>query len=205
MHSRRRRPRCSRSSRCASPRAFCPVIVIDALAPLSVQFVGGHLPLQAEQSWLTIVPIDPSRSSYNGFVVFAFIAAAALLAAFVIHRVASRSIRRAPAWDCGYPDPGPALQYSASSFAQPIRRVFGTLLFQARETVVMATPGDTGAAQFRLVVRDLIWDGLYLPIARYIDFVSQRANRAQLLTIRQYLALVFISLVSLLALLAFWQ
>jgi hydrogenase-4 component B len=182
-----------------------PGYVIDALAPLSVQFVGGALPVQAEQSWLTIVPIDPSRSSYNGFILFAFIAAAALLTALVIHRVASRSIRRAPAWDCGYPDPSPALQYSASSFAQPIRRVFGTLLFQARETVVMAPPGDTGAAQFRVVVRDLIWDGLYLPIARYIDMVAGRANRAQLLTIRQYLALVFIALVSLLALLAFWQ
>ena len=30
------------------------------------------------------------------------------------------------AWDCGFPDATPATQYTAGSFAQPIRRVFGT-------------------------------------------------------------------------------
>ncbi len=179
-----------------------PGYVIDAIAPLTQQFVGGTMPLQAAQAWLTIVPIDPLRSSYNGLLVFLFIALAASLGAFLIHRIASRSIRRAPAWDGGYPDASPALQYSSSGFAQPIRRVFGTLLFQARETVAIPKPGDVGAAHFRLVVRDLIWDVLYRPIARYIDAVSERANRAQFLTIRQYLGLVFMALVSLLSLLA---
>ncbi len=80
-----------------------PGYVIDALSPLTDALVGGHLPLQADQAWLTIVPIDPSRSSYNGLFVFLFTAIAASLAAFVIHRIASREVRRAPAWDCGYP------------------------------------------------------------------------------------------------------
>ena len=179
-----------------------PGYVIDAIAPVTDTLVGGHMPLQAAQSWLTIVPIDQSRSSYNGFFVFLFIAIAASLVAFVIHRFASRAVRRAPAWDCGYPDASPALQYSSSSFAQPIRRVFGTLLFQARETVVMPKPGDVSAAHFSVVLRDLIWQWLYRPIGRYVDFVAERANRAQFLTIRQYLGLVFIALVSLLSLLA---
>ena len=182
-----------------------PGYVIDALSPLTDVLVGGHLPSQTHQAWLTIVPIDPARSSYNGFVVFLFTAIAASLAAFVIHRVASRAVRRAPAWDCGYPDMSPALQYSAGSFAQPVRRVFGTLLLRARETVVMPKPGDLSPAHFHVAIRDLIWESLYLPIARYVGFVSERANAAQLLTIRQFLGLVFLALVGLLALLAFWQ
>jgi hydrogenase-4 component B len=182
-----------------------PGYVIDAISPITDVFVGGRMPLQAAQSWLTIVPIDQTRSSYNGLFVFLFTALAASLGAYAIHRFASREIRRAPAWDCGYPDANPSLQYSASSFAQPIRRVFGTLLFQAREEVAMPRPGDTGAAHFHLVVRDLIWETLYLPIARYVTLVAERANRAQFLTIRQYLGLVFITLVSLLALLALLQ
>lgn len=182
-----------------------PGYVIDAISPITDVFVGGHMPLQAAQSWLTIVPIDQTRSSYNGLFVFLFTALAASLGAYAIHRFASREIRRAPAWDCGYPDANPLLQYSASSFAQPIRRVFGTLLFQAREEVAMPKPGDTGAAHFHLVVRDLIWETLYLPIARYVTLVAERANRAQFLTIRQYLGLVFITLVSLLSLLALLQ
>ena len=182
-----------------------PGYVIDALAPLTDAFVGGRMPPQADQSWLTIVPIDAARSSYNPFVVFLFAALAASLAAFVIHRVASRAIRRAPAWDCGFPDASPALQYSASSFAQPIRRVFGTLLFRAKERVAFAKPGEVGAAHFSVSVRDVLWESLYLPLARLVEFVSERANRTQTLTIRQYLGLVFITLVSLLGLLALWQ
>jgi hypothetical protein len=182
-----------------------PGYVIDAIAPVTDAFVGGHMPLQADQSWLTIVPIDQSRSSYNGFFVFLFTAIAASLAAYVIHRLASREVRRAPPWDCGYPDSSSALQYTASSFAQPIRRVFGTLLFQARETVSMPKPGEVAAAHFHVVIRDLIWEALYAPIERYVNFVADRANRAQFLTIRQYLGLVFITLVSLLSLLALLQ
>jgi len=182
-----------------------PGYVIDALAPLTDTFVGGRMPPQADQSWLTIVPIDAARSSYNPFVVFLFAALAASFAAFVIHRVASRAIRRAPAWDCGFPDASPALQYSASSFAQPIRRVFGTLLFRAKERVTFAKPGEVGAAHFSVSVRDVLWEALYLPIARVVEVVSERANRTQTLTIRQYLGLVFITLVSLLGLLALWQ
>ena len=51
-------------------------------------------------------------------------------------------VRRAPAWDCGFPDPDPATQYTAGSFAQPIRRVFGTLVFPPREQVDMPPPGE---------------------------------------------------------------
>lgn len=179
-----------------------PGYVIDVISPVTDAFVGGRMPLQADRSWLTIVPIDHTRSAYNGFFVFLFTALAASLAAFAIHRAASREIRRVPAWDCGYPDANPALQYSASSFAQPIRRVFGTLLLQARETVVMPKPGDVGAAHFHVVIRDLIWEALYLPVARYVTRVAGKVNRVQFLTIQQYLGLVFIALVSLLSLLA---
>ena len=76
--------------------------------------------------WLTIVPIAQSRSSYNGLLLFFFIALAAGLGAEIIHRFASASLRRAAAWDCGFPDPSPATQYTAASFSQPIRRVFGS-------------------------------------------------------------------------------
>ena len=65
-------------------------------------------------------------------------------------------LRRAPAWDCGYPDPSPATQYTADSFAQPIRRVFGTVVFRAREHVDMPPPGDCAAGPPRRVeLRDL--------------------------------------------------
>jgi hypothetical protein len=128
-----------------------------------------------------------------------------MLCAYTIHRLASRAVRRAPAWDCGFPDSSPATQYTADSFAEPIRRVFGTLLFQARGRVDMPAPGEVRAAHFHLILRDLIWEWLYEPVAKGVGFVATHANRSQLLTIRQYLGLVFIALVSLLSLLALTQ
>ncbi len=127
------------------------------------------------------------------------------LAAIAIHRLASNKLRRAPAWDCGYPDPSPATQYSASSFAQPIRRVFGSVVFQAREQVEMPPPGDMRAARLIVSLRDLVWDALYAPISGSVSFAAVRLNRLQFLTIRQFLSLVFGALVTLLLVLAIWQ
>ena len=71
-----------------------------------------------------------------------FIVASGALAAVVIHRFASDALRRAPAWDCGFPNADPATQYTAESFSQPIRRVFGGFVFRAREQVDMPAPGE---------------------------------------------------------------
>jgi len=179
-----------------------PGFVIDALAPVAHLLAGGTMPTQATIPWLSIVPVAQARSSYNGLLVFVFIAVSGSLTAAVVHRCASRAVRRGPAWDCGFPDASPITEYTAGSFAQPIRRVFGTIVFQARESVSMPRPGDTAPAQFQVSLRDLIWDILYLPIAGAVGYATERLNTLQFLTIRRYLAVVFITLVGLLFALA---
>ena len=181
-----------------------PGFVIDALTPLAQALVGGRMPPQAHIAWLAIVPVSESRSSYDGLLVFLFIAVSAVLTASAIHRLASRRLRRGPAWDCGFPVPSPMAQYSATSFAQPIRRVFGTVFFAARERVVMSPPGDLRAASLAVSLRDLIWDEVYAPIARGISFAADQLNGLQFLTIRRYLSIVFVLLVILLLVLALW-
>jgi formate hydrogenlyase subunit 3/multisubunit Na+/H+ antiporter MnhD subunit len=181
-----------------------PGIVIDGLVPAVFALVGDRMPLQASLAWFTIVPIEAGQSSYNGLLVFLFIAISATAAAAAIHRFASRALRRGPAWDCGYPEPSPATQYSAGSFAQPIRRVFGTLVFAARETVEMPPPGDARPARITVTLRDLVWDALYAPIAVAVMGCANRLNQLQFLTIRRYLSFVFLSLVTLLMVLALW-
>jgi hydrogenase-4 component B len=181
-----------------------PGIFIDALAPVVTGFVGDRMPVQNGIAWLSIVPIAESRSSYNGLLVFLFIAISGTLAAMAIHRLASAALRRGPAWDCGYPDPSPATQYTAGSFAQPIRRVFGTPVFGAREHVQMPPPGDMRPARLDVELHDRIWDAIYAPIAGAVGFAADKLNHMQFLTIRQYLTLVFTALVSLLLVLAIW-
>jgi hydrogenase-4 component B len=182
-----------------------PGLFIDALAPVSSALIGERMPAQIGAQWLSIVPIAASCSSYDGLLVFLFIAASGTLTAFAIHRFASDRLRRAPAWDCGYPDANPATQYSAMSFAQPIRRVFGTFVFQASESVDMPLPGETRPARLTVHLRDLVWDYLYAPIAAGIGMAADRLNHLQFLTIRQFLTLVFSALVILLLVLAVWS
>jgi hydrogenase-4 component B len=181
-----------------------PGFVIDALSPVVGALVGGTMPVQRAIPWLSIVPVAVSRSSYNGLLVFAFIAISAMLAAYAIHRLASHAVRRGPAWDCGFPEPSPATQYTASSFAQPIRRVFGTVVFQARETVDMPAPGDLRPARLTVTLRDLIWETLYEPVAGGVAATAEWLNRFQFLTIRRYLSLVFAALIVLLTVVALW-
>jgi hydrogenase-4 component B len=68
----------------------------------------------------------------------------------------------------------------------------------------MPPPGDLRPARLEVTMSDLIWDTLYAPLASGIAFTTERLNRLQFLTIRQYLSLVFGVLVTLLLALAIW-
>jgi formate hydrogenlyase subunit 3/multisubunit Na+/H+ antiporter MnhD subunit len=182
-----------------------PGFFIDAIAPVVQHLLGGHMPRQSSIAWLSMVPITKDRSSYNGLLVFLFIAASASLAALVIHLLASKAVRRAPAWDCGYPNASPLTQYTAGSFAQPIRRVFGTLLFRARLNIEIPPPGDVRPAKFSVHLEDIVWNVLYARLEGAVGFVAGRLDVLQFLTIRRYLSLVFVTLVVLLLVITIWR
>ena len=182
-----------------------PGVVIDLLAPVTQMLTGASMPTQLDVAWLSIVPVESARSSYNGLLVFLFIAASASLTVLVIRRVGSRAVRRAPAWDCGFPDPRPETQYTGGSFAQPIRRVFGAVVFRTHETVTMPPPGDMAPARIEKHISDPIWDTFYAPVAGAVWRLSRSVEPLQFLTIRRYLGFVFAALVILLLVLALWQ
>lgn len=181
-----------------------PGFVIDGLSPVTLSLLGDRMPVQMAEPWLSIVPIAESRSSYNGLLVFVFIIISASMAAFFIHRFASHATRRSIAWGCGFTDAVPAAQYTAVSFAQPIRRVFGGFAFRSRETVDMPAPGALEPARLKVEMHDVAWETFYQPITGAIDFATERLNRLQFLSIRRYLTLVFLYLVILLLVLALW-
>ena len=189
---------------CVAAGVF-PGFVIDALGPVVRSLVGEGAAVQALQSYLSVVPVAGSRNTYSGFLIFLFTVVAAVLTALLVHALAGQKLRRSAAWDCGFPDSGTQLQYSASSLAQPIRRVFATMIFRARETVSMPPPGDVTPARFAVTWRDLVWDAFYAPISGLVQIISERLNLLQFLTIRRYLGLVFFALVFLLLVLALWQ
>jgi hypothetical protein len=182
-----------------------PGAVIDGLAPAAQALTGAHMPTQMTRAWLAIAPVAEARGSYDGLLVFLFIAMAATIAAAIVHRLGSAAVRRARPWDCGYPDLGPTSQVSAAGFAQPIRRVFGPLVFRSSETVTMPPPGDLSPARIDKHRHDLAWEYLYQPVCNALLTVADVFNQFQFLTIRRYLSFVFIALVGLLLALTLWQ
>ena len=182
-----------------------PGLVVDALAGVVRDLTGSDLPRQAGLPWLSLIPLASERSSYNGLVLAIFLIGTSTTIALAVRRLASHAVRRAPAWDCGFPDPSPATQYTAGSFAQPIRRVFGRAAFRAAERVEMPEPGSPEPARLHLLLRDPVWDYLFNPVVGAVDAAATRLNALQFLTIRRYLSLVFAALVVLLSGLALWQ
>jgi hydrogenase-4 component B len=182
-----------------------PGFVIDLLAPVVHGIVGARMPVQAGTPWLSIVPIAESRSSYNGMIILLLLLCLGLLTATFIHRFATRATRRSAIWDCGYPAAAPTMQYTSSSFAMPIRRVFGSTVFFVSEKVDMPRPGETRAAHFLVKVFDPAWRLAYGPLARAVWRSAERLNGLQFLTIRQYLTLTVSTLVILLLAVAIWR
>ena len=152
-----------------------------------------------------VAPTGAGGGSYSGFFVFLFVATSAWGAALVIHRGASRATRRAPAWDCGFALNHPAFQYGAASMAQPLRRIFGTVVFRATETVEMPPPGSIEPARYRATERDPAWDLIFTPVAAAVAAIADRIDGLQFLSIRRYLAMMFAGLVALLTLVALWR
>ncbi len=183
-----------------------PGFVIDALSPAAALLTGGGtMPHQAAMPWLSIVPIAESRSSYNGLIILTFLVSSALTTAMIIHRFASRATRPSAIWDCGFPLDAPQTQYGSASFSMPIRRVFGTVVFNVHERVDMPKPGEIRAGAFGLRILDPAWQYAYGPMARGVGAVSVVLNQMQFLTIRRYLTLVFCTLIALLVLVAAWR
>jgi formate hydrogenlyase subunit 3/multisubunit Na+/H+ antiporter MnhD subunit len=182
-----------------------PGAVMDALSPIVQRLVQGRMPAQLSNDWLTIAPVAASRSSYNGLLVCAFILASTIMMAGAIHQFASKAMRRSPAWDCGFPDASPATQYTPDSFAQPLRRVFGTLVFRTRETVDLPAPGEARPASIVRTSHDPVWEALYAPLSGLVSRLADLMNVLQFLTIRRYLGFVFATLIVLLMALTLWQ
>ena len=59
-------------------------------------------------------------------------------------------------------------------------------------------------ARFGVEIHDRVWDDIYTPILRAVDFCAGQLDRTHFLTIQGYLGLVFVTLVALLLVIAIW-
>ncbi len=132
---------------------------------------------------------------------------AAILPATGLPRLRGRRGRRVNArlWDCGGGAPTPRMTYTATSFAEPLQRVFDDVL--APEQHVDVTPVRESAylvrrVRFRHRVPDRIEHRLYDPVLRALAGAGQAARGLAGGSVHLYLGYGFAGLVVLLLALA---
>jgi hydrogenase-4 component B len=121
-------------------------------------------------------------------------------------RAAARSPRRQAAlWDCGAPPLTARMEYTATSFAEPLQRVFDDVL--APESDLDVTPHDesdylVAAVAYRRAVPDRIEHRLYLPVVHTVRRAGAAARYVANGSVHRYLGYGFSAVVVLLVVLA---
>jgi hydrogenase-4 component B len=172
-----------------------PVTVIETIDPIAVQLVGQGL-LQSGRigNWLLLAPVSAARASYSPLIFLLVTALVVVLTIVIVHRLYHARVRRANAWDCGYPLQTARMQDSAEGFGQPIRQIFEPFFRMTRQ---LPTPFDS-APRYKVTVEDPLWQWVYLRIAQATERVSQFIGRLQRGRISIYLMYSFVTLIALL-------
>jgi hydrogenase-4 component B len=107
-------------------------------------------------------------------------------------------------WDCGYAAPTARMQYTASSFAQVLGRLFRRVLLSEvhRPAVESLFPG--AGARFESHVPDPVLDRLLLPATRLVQRVLKFGRAIQTGHVQMYLVYIVVTVVALLAWSAAW-
>ena len=171
-----------------------PGQVIALLDPVNELLVGSTVGREAAHNWLLLAPINADRASYSPLIVLGVIAAIVLTTTLVVRRFYHGRVRRADAWDCGFPLQTPRMQDTAEGFGQPIRQVFEPFFRLDRH---LPSPFDT-APRYHARADDPWWHWLYRPIARVADAGARLAGLIQLGRISVYLTYSFVTLLVLL-------
>ena len=110
---------------------------------LGARVVASMAPLVSEVTGISLVAVHASLSeatqsiSFVGLVGGSLIGVVTLLALGRKIALARRPVSTNVTWDCGYAEPSSRMQYTASSFAQPLTETFSMLL-QTRRILACA-------------------------------------------------------------------
>ena len=123
---------------------------------------------------------------------------------FLLLHARRKTIHKGPLWDCGFEKVTPRMQYTATAFSMPVRRIFG-FYFHVRERQVSKHLLDHKAfiksIRYSLKTRDRFMGWLYQPVADVSFWIARKAGKLQQGRIQVYLIYSFATIILLLVLL----
>jgi hydrogenase-4 component B len=146
---------------------------------------------------ISLVAASLKAFTLGSLALLALIALIALLRKGLLH---GRIIRQAGVWDCGYIKPTARMQYTASSFAQPIIDLFN--VFQHGRKRFKPPQGYFPAtAFFETETLDTSQEGVYRPIFETMERMLSKLKVMQHGRIQLYVLYIVLTLIALL----FWK
>lgn len=172
-----------------------PTTVVGMLNHVSEAVTGAGLPASAlDAGVLWLVPSRQEQASYGPFVFLLVIAGVVMITYLAVRLCFHGRLRRAPPWDCGFPEQTARMQDSSEGFGQSIRVIFSPIF---RITRREPAPDDP-QPKFELRVEDKHWYAFYLPIANLVEYLSAKVGTLQQGRISVYLLYSFVTLIALL-------
>jgi hydrogenase-4 component B len=154
--------------------AGCAVVGI-----LGARAVWAIAPLAAAAAGIAsnaaAAALAPAASSLRVVTIVAGVLAG-IIALLILLRAllqSRRAVDRAGTWDCGYAKPGARMQYTASSFAQPLTGTFGALL-GTRTNWTPPSSAFPSHAEYSTHTPDAFTHGVYRPAFNGIGSLLSR-------------------------------
>ena len=173
---------------------------IGLLAPLACRLVlrviGSTIPINAA----LLDPVSSNLTAILTWLVIANLGLIALAAGLMFFRrwlLAGREVTEAGTWDCGYLKPDARMQYTASSFAQPLTAIFHGVL-QTKDRVSVPKALFPKTAFFASETVDVFRERLFKPIFLTVESAIARLRWIQHGRLQLYVLYIAVTLLALL-------
>jgi len=174
-----------------------PVPLIDAIDRVTNRLLGAGLAQAVHANgWVLLAPIGLERASYGPVVFLGGVGAGITLGLLIARRLYRGTLRRGEPWACGYAGGTARMQDTAEGFGQPIRQIFEPFFRITRD---LPSPFDV-RPHYRVLTQDRLWHGVYMPIARLVDWLARGVSWLQQGRISIYLLYSFLTLLIMLML-----
>jgi len=177
--------------------AVAPALTVPALRRITATLGLRQPPISSDPTSLHLTGIGttfrPLWLALGLAVAVAVVAAAA--------RALGQARRRQVAWDCGDGPLTARMEYTATSYAEPLQRIFDDTLAPEQDVDVthhQESAYHIAAVRYRQRIPDRIENRLYRPLLTAVTRIGQAGRRLAPGVIHRYLAYMLVTLIAVL-------
>ncbi|MBW4622344.1 MAG: hydrogenase 4 subunit B [Cyanosarcina radialis HA8281-LM2] len=186
--------------------AICVVLGPGAIAviPLLSRILVGlgglaEVPVSLTEGVSLQVPTSSSQIALPTLALALLLAIGSIPVILKLLRVNFR-LRRSESWGCGLTELTPRMEYTATAFAEPLRRVFAELYRPSKELTIDTHPESKYFVQsiaYRSEITPWFDRMLYTPLLHLIGYIANKIRRLQSGLVHLYLLYLALALMGL--------